>query len=149
MALEVILVALLVAAVIAVAAVQVLSSRRPDAVPAPAHTGPVFPCPTVTGPRLPGQFAPYDYPELIVWAGRDYTGTGITGTPGIRIGAVTCDIQTISDTANANVPRPWPDGSSTAAAVGTAIHEQVGSDPGCELTVRMPDRWMVFRAGNC
>lgn len=139
----------IIAASMLAALVMQQYSNRLTAVPAPAFSGALFPCPAPVDRPLPGQFSRQQYPPLVVWDGRDYAITGSEGTPAQRLGTITCNIQAISDFANAYVPRPWPDGSSTAAAEGAVVRGQQGVDTACEITVQMGSRWVLFRSRDC
>lgn len=126
-----------------------VTAARPEAVPAPQWTGPLFPCPTAKSGPLPGAFPRPVYPEMVVWNWHDYLITSRTGNPNYRLGEVTCNVAAISRDAEAFIPRPWPNGSSTVALVGAPIHAQRGSDPDCEITVELAIGWYVFRSSEC
>ena len=141
---------MLVAVIVTVVAlVNAVSASRPEAVPAPAWSGPLFPCPSARSGPLPGSIPRPDYPELIVWNWHDYRATNRQGNPNYRLGEVTCNVAAISRQAEAFIPRPWPNGSSTVANVGAPVHAQRGSDPDCEITVELPSGWFVFRSSQC
>ena len=105
-------------------------------------------CPDPT--QAPNKAEMPGWVAMVVWDGRDYLLTEQQGTPGERLGAVTCDIVAINKRTRAVPPRPWPDGSSTAAAVGSPIHAHQGRDTACELVLDTPEwGWRVFRAADC
>ncbi|MGD8214399.1 hypothetical protein [Aestuariimicrobium sp. Y1814] len=135
--------------VAAVVVVDTLTASRPEAVPAPRQPGPLFPCPTAKSDPLPNTFPRPQYVPMLIWNYNDYQATTLPANPGHRLGEVTCNIAAIAQTAGAYIPRPWPDGSSTAAPVGAAIHTQRGADPRCELALELPNGWFIFQSGNC
>lgn len=149
LALAVTTAALLVIIVTVVAVVNAVTAARPEAVPAPQWSGPLFPCPTAKSGPLPNSFPRPVYPELVVWNWHDYLATSHEGSPNYRLGEVTCNVAAISQEAEAFIPRPWPNGSSTIAPVGTAIHAQRGANPDCEITLEIAKRWYVFRSKEC
>lgn len=108
-------------------------------------------CPQPTrGPKDPVEMA--SYARLVVWGQKHYLqvdGQAPLGRPGAKLGTVPCNIVEINDRAGKVWTGAWPDGSSTIAKVGTPIHAQVGSDPTCELTLRLDGAWQVFRAEGC
>lgn len=136
-----------IAAVVSIA--NAVTASRPEGVPAPAWSGPLFPCPTAKSGPLPNSLPRPDYPALVVWNWHDYEATDRHGNPSYRLGEVTCDVAAIAQKAEAFIPRPWPNGSSTAAGVGAAVYAQRGSDPDCEITVELPSGWFVFRSKEC
>ena len=149
------------AAVLSVAVavgVQWLPSAGPTARPADTYSASSpTPTPQVSCPqpsRLPGEgWESASYTASVIWKGKYYVRVSgqptPTGTPGSKLGTVPCNIVEINDRAGKIWTGTWPDGSSTSARVGAPIHEQVGSDPSCELTVRVEDVWALFRAEDC
>ena len=123
--------------------------QRPDAVPAastPVASSVICPEPS---PPPKGTWTSVSYRAVIIWGGKSFFRGPGEGKPGVQLGAVTCDIVEISDRVGAEVLPPWPDGSSTAADVGTPIHVQEGSDPTCEITMQSRGEWRIFRAEGC
>ena len=149
LALIVITGALLAVIITAVSIINAVTAARPEAVPGPALSGPLFPCPTARSGPLPGSIPRPDYPDLVVWNWHDYLATARQGNPNYRLGEVTCNVAAISQEAEAFIPRPWPHGSSTVADVGAPVHAQRGANPECEITVELASGWFVFRSSEC